>query len=141
MAVYTHAGVTNEHGVVFGAASEDLERATNLLIPADDGVEFPLAGEGGEVDSIFAEGVETLFRIRIGEGLAFADSLHGLLDGALSQALLAQKVPNIIFRFGEGEPKVVYAYILVFEAGGLLEGFVQGLLEGRAQGRRPRSPL
>ncbi|CAH0323479.1 hypothetical protein SRABI128_05008 [Microbacterium sp. Bi128] len=48
-------GLTDEHGVVLGAAAEDLDRLLDLVGTADHGVEASLVGEGREIR---AEAVE-----------------------------------------------------------------------------------
>src|SRR5690606_20634456 len=50
-----NAGLADEHGVVLGAAAEDLHDAADLVLATDHGVELALARELGEVA---AEGLE-----------------------------------------------------------------------------------
>ena len=42
MAVLPYAGLTDQHGVVLGAAGQDLDDPLDLLLPADDGSSLPL---------------------------------------------------------------------------------------------------
>jgi len=51
----THARLTDEHGVVLGAAGEDLHDPLDLLVPPDDGVQFVLDGQLGEVAAELVE--------------------------------------------------------------------------------------
>ena len=55
---FAHAGLADEHGIVLGAAAEDLNHAANLLVAADDGIEFAAAREIGEVFGVFFESLE-----------------------------------------------------------------------------------
>src|SRR5437762_1159754 len=43
------ARLADQHGVVLGAAGEDLDHAPDLVVPPDDRVELPLRGELGEI--------------------------------------------------------------------------------------------
>ena len=44
-----HARLADEHRVVLGPARQHLHHAADFLIAADDGIEFPLAGNLGEI--------------------------------------------------------------------------------------------
>ena len=44
---FADSGFTDENRIVLRSAGEDLDGATNLLISADDRIEFALAGEAG----------------------------------------------------------------------------------------------
>ncbi len=52
------SGLTDEDGIIFRAAAEDLDDAANLLIAADDGIELTFARELGEVFGVALEGLE-----------------------------------------------------------------------------------
>ena len=52
---FTDASFTDEDGIIFGAATEDLDNSFDFVFTADDGIEFIFAGEFGEVA---AEGFE-----------------------------------------------------------------------------------
>ena len=49
------AGLAQQHGVVLGAAGEDLDHALDFILAADDRVELALPGQVGQVA---AEGVQ-----------------------------------------------------------------------------------
>ena len=68
------AGLAEQHGVVLGAAAEDLDDALDFVLPADDRVELALAGQLGQVA---AEAVQ-------GRGLGLA-----LAGGAFAAAAAA----------------------------------------------------
>ena len=44
-----HAGFADEHGIVLGAAAENLDDALDFVLAADDGIELALAGQFGQV--------------------------------------------------------------------------------------------
>lgn len=50
-----HPRFSNEDGVVLLPPGEDLDHGLDLLGPADDRVELPLAGKGGEVPGVLVE--------------------------------------------------------------------------------------
>jgi hypothetical protein len=54
-----------------------LDGAADLLVAADDGVEFALAGEAGEIAAVLLEGFVGGFRIGGGDALAAANGLEG----------------------------------------------------------------
>ena len=51
----TDAGFTDETGVVLRTSAEDLDGAVDLLVSADDVVEFPIAGSRSQVGAVEAE--------------------------------------------------------------------------------------
>ena len=74
----THTGLADEHGVVLGAAGEDLDGATNLLHAADHRIELALAREVGDVAPVLLERLELGLGILAGNVLAGAQLLVGL---------------------------------------------------------------
>ena len=66
----THAGLTDEDGVVLGAAAEDLDDAADLVAAADHGVHFALTSELGEVaaEGLEGGGLDLLLLLRLGAG-------------------------------------------------------------------------
>ena len=49
------AGLADEHGVVLGAARQDLDDAADFLVAADDRIELALRGELGEVAPVLLQ--------------------------------------------------------------------------------------
>ena len=81
-----HARLTDEHGVVFRAAREDLQHAANLRVTADDGVNLALTRAGGEVRAVFLQRLVFLLRVLIGDALVAADLLERLHVLGLGEA-------------------------------------------------------
>ena len=52
-----HAGLTNEDGVVLGAAGQDLHAPPNLVVPPNDGVELAVARGGRQVARVLGQGL------------------------------------------------------------------------------------
>jgi hypothetical protein len=53
---FSYTGITDEDGVVLFAAGEDVQDAADLLIAADDRIEFAIEGSLVEMDTKFLEG-------------------------------------------------------------------------------------
>jgi hypothetical protein len=67
------AGVADQHGVVLGAAREDLDRAADLDVAADHRVELALAGGLGEVAAVLGERLVLVLGVLVLDGLGAAD--------------------------------------------------------------------
>ena len=52
----THAGLTNQHRVVLGAATQDLDDPFDFVLTTDDGVELAVGGLLGQVAAEFIQG-------------------------------------------------------------------------------------
>ena len=64
-----HAGITDEHGIIFRAAREHLHDPADLVIAADDRIDLAAAGQRGQVASVFLERLIFAFRVLIGHTL------------------------------------------------------------------------
>ena len=76
------AGLADDHGVVLGAAVEDLEDAADLHVAADDRVELAFGGEAGDVGGVAVERVV----VGLGVGLVDAAGASDLLEGGVEAA-------------------------------------------------------
>lgn len=74
---FADAGFTDEDGVVFGAAAEDLDHAADFFVAPDDGVEFALTGTVGEVIAEFFEGLISGLGVLVGDFAAATDFFDG----------------------------------------------------------------
>ena len=77
---FTHAGLADQHRVVFGAAAEDLDRAADFFIAANHRIELALAGCGREIPAVFLQGFIGAFWVLIGHVLGSADGLYGFFE-------------------------------------------------------------
>ena len=59
---FAHAGLADQHGIVFGAAAQHLDDAANLLVAADDWIELAAAGKIGQILGVFFQGLELCLR-------------------------------------------------------------------------------
>ena len=57
-----HAGLADEHGIVLGAARENLNRAADFLVAANDGIELAGTCGFGEIAGIFLQRIIGVFR-------------------------------------------------------------------------------
>ena len=121
-----HARLADQHRVVLRAAREDLDRAPDLLVPADHRVELPLLGERGQVAPVLLERLVRALGILRRDPLAAAH----LLEGA-EQRLARHEA--------EREEQVLDRDELVAEACRLVEGGVEHAAErgGRLRLRTP----
>ena len=63
------AGLADQHRVVLGAPRQHLHHPADLLVPADHRVEFPLAGQVGEVAGEPLQRLVLLFRRLVGDAM------------------------------------------------------------------------
>ncbi len=122
----------DQHRVVLGAAREDLDDAADLLVAADDGVEFALLGERGKVPPVLLEGLVRPLRRGARHALAAPDGRGGLeqLGGGEAggaECLGHRAVPEV----GERQQQVLDAHVLVLHPLRLRLGTRQDLVHTR----------
>jgi len=108
-----HAGLADQDWVVLGAPGEHLDGAPNLVVAADDGVEFALFGLLREVDAEALQGLALLLGIGVVHRPAAADLFDGALDGALAGAGLAHQFAERARVLGRREHEELRGYELV----------------------------
>ena len=93
------AGFSDEDGVVFLAAAEDLRYALDLFFPTDDGVEFSAFACGGRIKAIFVQrrrvsagGVAFLF-VFVGRPLCIVACLFFIFVVCIAPRIVAQVHP------------------------------------------------
>ena len=86
------AGFTDEHGVIFGLAREDADDVSDLLIPADDGLQLVFTGELGQVGTVLFEGFVGIFGIVALDILIAAHLLHALQKALFGEPEALEKV-------------------------------------------------
>ncbi len=52
---FAHAGLADQAGVVLGSAGENLHHPLNLLLPANDAVQLPGPGPGGQIRAVILD--------------------------------------------------------------------------------------
>ena len=84
-----HAGLADEHRVVFGAALQHLDGASNLVVAANHRVELARAGALGQVYAVFFERLALVFGVRAVHVLA---APHGHNGGVQALARQPQRL-------------------------------------------------
>ena len=137
------AGLAEQHGVVLRAAAEHLDDALDLVAAADDGVEFALLGQFGEVPAEGAQGGSLyvllvavfgghfLFGLRRGEvGVEFLeDFVAGAFD--IDFETLEDAGGDALALAQQAEQDVFGADVGVVEALGLFAGQREDFLHAR----------
>ncbi len=117
-----HAGLADEHGIVLGAAAQDLHHALDLVLAADQRVELRVHGRLGEVAGEFGE--QRLFALPLLRLFFRGGGLHQLFaNGGELQAALLQDLGGKTFLFAQqAEQQVFGADVLVRQPFGLFRG-------------------
>ena len=72
--------LADEHRIVLGPALQDLNRAANLVVAADDRIELALGCPLGQIDAVLLERLAIFFRCRVLDLGAAANLLDRLLE-------------------------------------------------------------
>ncbi|GAP61039.1 conserved hypothetical protein [Arthrobacter sp. Hiyo1] len=84
------AGFADQHGVVLGAAAQDLDHSANFAVPPDHGIQLAGARDGGEVRAVFLKRLEGVFRVLRGNFPVTADTRQGGEERFVGGAGVAQ---------------------------------------------------
>jgi len=128
-----HARLPDQHGVVLGAAREDLDRAADLVVAPDDGVELAVARVAREVARVAREGLVLALRVLVRDLVAPAHVLDRLLELGLGQPLLLEQRLGEAGVVAEREHEVLDRDELVAQLLAHVHGAVDGGLEVAAQ--------
>ena len=111
------AGRADQHGIVLGAAREDLDHAADLLVAADDRVELALLGERGEIAPVLLERLVGALGRLARHALAAPDGGQGLEQLVLGEAGGAERLRHrAVLELGERQEQVLDAHELVLHA-------------------------
>ena len=109
----TDARLTDEHGVVLGTARENLDRAANLLVAADHGVELVRTRCCREVAPVFLKRLIALLGV-VARHVLLAVLLDGILHAALRQTELARNRLYLLAAVRhDGEQQMLRRYVVV----------------------------
>ena len=97
------AGFTNQHRVVLGAPLQHLDRAANLIVAADHGIELALAGPLGQVHAVFLEGFALAFGFGAVNARSAAYGIHRRLQRLARQPVLAGNPADVLFGVRQGK--------------------------------------
>ena len=114
-----HAGLTDQHGVVLRAPREHLDRAADLLVAPDHGVELPLLGKRRQVAAVLLERLVRALGVLRRDALPAAD-------------VLQRREQRVARNDLEREQQVLHGDELVAERLRLVERLVENAAERRA---------
>ncbi len=125
-----HARVADEHGVVLGAAGEDLDDALDLLFPADHRIQFALLGQAGEILAVLIQNGGFRVARTLGHALGLG---RGAAEHLAQQAEIAAQIVQDAHSHAiplpeDGQEDVLCADVVVFEGFGLVQAQLQDLL-------------
>ena len=131
---FANAGLADEHRVVLRSPRQDLDRAANLVVATDDGIELALAGGFGQVPRIALQRViGVLGRCRIG-GTALAQLVNRSVEAVRRHARVGEDTKGLrtlLHRQGQQQP---------FDRDEIVAGlggcFLRGLEDARGLGRK-----
>ena len=107
----------DQHGVVLGAARQNLDDAPDLLVAADDRVELALLGERGEIPTVLLEGLVGALGSLARHPLAAPDGGRRLEQLFAREAGRAERLGHrAVLEVGEGQEQVLHADVLVLHA-------------------------
>src|SRR5438093_2704112 len=114
---FPNAGLADQDGIVLRAPREHLDHAPDLLVPADHGIELPLARKIGQVPGVFLERLVLLLGIGIRDLLAAADALESVIDRLARRARVTEDAAGLLRhgRIHHREEEVLRADVLVLE--------------------------
>ena len=133
-----YAGLTNEYGVILGAAGKNLQHPANLCIAANDRVNLALTGAGGQVGAVFLQGLVFLLRVLVGDALVTTHILQGLQVPSLAQAAVLQNGGEGAIRLENAQHEVLHAQEVIAHGFALLLRGVQHAVQLRPDARALR---
>ncbi|GJE35799.1 hypothetical protein LDDCCGHA_6019 [Methylobacterium oxalidis] len=132
-------GLADQHGVVLGAPGQDLDRAADLLVAPDHGVELALARRLGEVAGVLLQRVVGVLRAGVVGRAALAERVDGRVQRGGGDARGGERAARLgVLLHGEREEKALHGHVGIARLlGGLLGGVEQAHeLARRLRGRR-----
>ena len=116
------ARLADEHGVVLGAAGQDLDGTANLIGTADDRVELAGAGEVADVATVLLQGLKLGLVLGRRHAVIAAQLLVDLFDTLLGNAGVAQHAARVALVLGKRHQQMLGHHKAVAHLGGLLLG-------------------
>ena len=126
-----HAGFTDQHRIVLGAAGEHLHDTADFLVAADHRIELAAARQLVQVLGIALQRLVFRFRILVGDALIAAHGgerlEHGIVGGAVTGEQIVSPVATLV---GHGQQQMLGGDVLVLEVIRLFESLVEQALRG-----------
>ena len=124
-----YPGLANEHGIVFGAARQHLDGATDLLITANDRIEFGLLREFGEIAPVAFERFIGGLRVLRGDPLAAAHLLQRAHEPLTRDPQLPEEAPGRAPVIRHGKQQVLDRNELIVQFTRFVLGLGEQLIE------------
>ena len=122
-------GLADQHGVVLGAARQDLDDATDLVVAPDHRVELALGRRLGQVPAVLLERLELRLGVLIGDAMRAAHLRQGLDQLIVAGAVGAQRVAGAAGVSRQGQQDVLGRDVLVAQVAHLGLGVLEDLDE------------
>ena len=123
------AGFADQHGIVLGAALQDLDGAADLVVATDHRIELALAGTLGQVHRVLGQGLAVGLALCGGHRLAAAHGVDGGFQRLLLQAGFLQDAAGRAFVVGQRQQEQLAGDVGVAPARGFLVGARQHALQ------------
>ena len=138
--------LADQYRVVLGPTREDLDHPSDLIVPADDRIEFVLGSLRDKIDPVLFQSLEFPLRALVRHPSAAPDALESLEDFFFVHAQELQKLRGVLFGFAKSQKQVFGTDKLVLHSlgggGCRLETFLQGCADARLPiAAGPRKPL
>ena len=124
-----HARLADEHGVVLGAAGQDLEHAADLVVAPDHGVDLAAARRLVEVARVAVQRVVLGLGVGVLHALPAAHVFEHVEKGVFRHALALERVRDRPGAVGERHQQVLAGDVLVAQGLGLAERGVERLVQ------------
>ena len=111
---FTDAGLADQHRIIFGPARQHLDHAANLVVAADDRIEFSFARQIGEIAAVFFQSLIFFFRIGIGDALRAANADQGVENLIAAGAELFEKLARFAAVLHHRQQQMLGGDIFVF---------------------------
>ena len=118
------ARLADEHGVILGAAGQDLNSTTDLVGTADDRVELAGAGQIADVATVLLQRLKLSLVLGRRHAVVAAQLLVDLLDALLGDAGVAQYAARLALVLGKRHQQMLGHHKAVAHLGGLLLGLL-----------------
>ena len=129
-----HAGLANQHGIVLGAARQNLHHAANFFVAANHRIELSAARQFGEIARILFERAVGCFGILRGDAMAAADGRHGLQDGVVGGAVPREQLARgVAVGRGDRQQDMFGRDVFVLQALRFVEGALENVVRRLAE--------
>ena len=120
-----HTGFADQHRIVLGAPLEHLQRAADLVIAPDHGIELALAGALGQVERVFLERTALFLGIGTVHCLSSSYRFDRGFEILASQPVLAGHITDAAARIGHCQKKQLSCKVLVSSLDGFFLNHLQ----------------